>query len=121
MHVYPKTSQEIFDIVAKHLLTQNVKAMDGNGICMYRNDKGLKCAVGCLIPSEHYDPSIEKQTLYFLSHDAYINPKLKAFLKDNYGLLLSLQALHDYAEPKQWAQSLQYMAQEYSLTFNYAP
>ncbi len=46
------TKQEIFDKVATHLLTQNEKALNSVGGCVYRTDKGLKCAVGCLIPVE---------------------------------------------------------------------
>lgn len=35
------TNQEIYDKVAKHLLTQKKQCVDGNGDCQYRNEEGL--------------------------------------------------------------------------------
>lgn len=49
------TNEEIFEKVRTHLLTQNAKSMI-DGICLYRGPNGLKCAVGCLIEDEHFDP-----------------------------------------------------------------
>lgn len=45
----------------------NERLQDGTGParrakdahCMYRNEQGLRCAVGCLIPEEAYDPAAE--------------------------------------------------------------
>lgn len=57
------TRQEIFDRVVRHLLSQKQKAaiddVYGNTRCRYRTPDGLRCAVGCLIPDDAYDPSIE--------------------------------------------------------------
>lgn len=47
-------NQAIFNQVYTHLLTQNEKCEDENG-CAYRNEQGLKCAVGCLITDEVYE------------------------------------------------------------------
>lgn len=53
-------AQEIFDKVATHLIQQGEPAMDSNGDCVYRNDQGLKCAVGCLIPDDKYEGRFEQ-------------------------------------------------------------
>ena len=45
--------QEVFDKVAIHLLTQNAKALNSGGLCVYKTPNGLRCAVGCLIPDGH--------------------------------------------------------------------
>ncbi len=45
--------QEVFNKVATHLLTQNAKALDRGGLCVYETQLGLRCAVGCLIPDDH--------------------------------------------------------------------
>jgi len=54
--------QEVFNTVRKHLLKQNAKAETWGGSCRYRTAEGLKCAVGCLIASEHYHPDFEGLT-----------------------------------------------------------
>jgi hypothetical protein len=51
------TSQEVFDQVAYHLLTQNLKASSG-GICQYKFGK-LKYAAGCLISEDEYKEEFE--------------------------------------------------------------
>jgi len=57
--------QQIFDKVATHLFTQGRRATQfGPGRpnidkCVYRNDEGETCAIGCLIPADLYNPVIE--------------------------------------------------------------
>lgn len=59
-------TQEIFNTVATHLLTQNARSMgtapqmEGRG-CLYRGENGRMCAVGCLIKDEFYDPILENE------------------------------------------------------------
>lgn len=49
------TEQEVFDQVARHLLTQGAFARIGSaGRCVFRTSSGLKCAAGCLISDEEY-------------------------------------------------------------------
>lgn len=53
--------QETFDTIYKHLLDQGGKSVDRDtGICMYRGPNGTKCAIGCLIPDDKYDPKWER-------------------------------------------------------------
>jgi hypothetical protein len=53
------SEQEIFDRVAAHLLTQGVQAKNSQEDYLYRTNDGLKCAVGCLIDDDAYDPALE--------------------------------------------------------------
>lgn len=48
----------ILKTVTDHLVAQGGPAMSGHN-CVYRGESGSKCAVGCLIPDELYDPVIE--------------------------------------------------------------
>lgn len=51
-------NQEFFDKTATHLFTQGKQATDGQ-TCLYRTPDGLKCAIGCHIPDDKYDPKME--------------------------------------------------------------
>jgi hypothetical protein len=60
--------QAIFDKVKRHLLKQGCKSMedDKSAItrwCMYRGPRGLKCAIGALIPDDLYDPAMEMKSI----------------------------------------------------------
>lgn len=61
------TPKEIEDRIIEHLETQKKPAMDTSGykMCAYRSQEGLKCAVGCLISDEYYDPVAETAGLYY--------------------------------------------------------
>jgi hypothetical protein len=51
MRLSVTTNQEAFDNVVRHLSTMKERSMTPDGAsCAYRGDKGLKCAVGALIP-----------------------------------------------------------------------
>lgn len=52
------TKQEIYDTVCAHLAQQKRRAFE-NGSCRYRTSDGLKCAIGCLIPDDLYDPRMD--------------------------------------------------------------
>jgi hypothetical protein len=91
------TNQEIFDTVALHLIKQGKQSIDAaKGMCLYRGPNGLKCAVGCLIPDEVYDPSMEDECIKALinRYDAL------DFLEFNTLLLLELQIAHDKEPPE---------------------
>ena len=53
------TIEEINDTITNHLIKQTVQALNEKGQCSYLTTAGLKCAVGCLIKEEYYDPSFE--------------------------------------------------------------
>ena len=56
----PSDRQAAFEHVAMHLLRQGKKSLRW-GHCAYRGDDGLKCAVGCLISDEDYDPAMDNE------------------------------------------------------------
>ena len=58
-------SQQVYDTVAAHLLTQGRPAkivIKSVARCAYRDHQGFRCAVGCLIPDDRYDPAMESKT-----------------------------------------------------------
>lgn len=95
--------QEVFDHVARHLLTQGTAALmlagaeeDGtrDEICAYRGEGGCSCAVGILIHDSEYDESYEGGGLSSLLRMAKDTP-LAERLTPNYNLLSLLQGIHD--------------------------
>jgi hypothetical protein len=110
-----KTRQEIFNEIAIHLLTQNEKSTDSVR-CLYRGPRGLKCAVGGIIPDEVYEkwkdieisfPLVNGESIkldkgllvqFFppeLMEDLQIAETDKRFLQ-------ALQRIHDHNEPIRW-------------------
>ncbi len=92
------TDQEVFNKVKSHLLEQREVASSIMGECKYRIN-GLKCAIGCLIPNNLYDPDMETHLVRGLLE---LWPWLGAHLGNNIKLLESLQNVHDANEPKDW-------------------
>lgn len=116
--------QEIFDKVAKHLLTQNARSEDGES-CLYRSEDGLMCAVGCLIKDEHYSVALENQSVSHESVNHALN--LSGVETDSVTteMLEDLQTLHDGIHPlryderimsiDEWSLGLSYIAATYNL------
>lgn len=115
------TKQEIFDRVVNHLLTQNKRAVDytlGYPKCMYRTNEGLKCAVGCLIPDDAYDPRMEGYGIRQLyTFGAFLI--IQGFA-DHILFLEELQSVHDGYPPTEWKDLLEEVAKRYGLEWNYA-
>lgn len=104
----PETAQEVFDIVAKHLLTQNAKSSQSDKICQYRSSDGKVCAAGCLIPDEHYNPRIENCDWNELVDQYY-------FPKNHRNLIYDLQGIHDGCPVSFWKEKLKNLADDYKL------
>lgn len=110
--------QEIFDIVAKHLLTQNKPAMrtlTGNGgqatSCAYRAN-GLMCAIGCLLSDGEYNTHVEGLSVEELL------PALKIAAPFEIVFLLGdLQHVHDSHPSVTWGAQLKEVATRHNLTF----
>ena len=90
------TNEEIFEKVKTHLLTQNAKSMI-DGTCLYYGPNGLKCAVGCLIEDEHFDPEhngklVSDEVVLQMLHKSGIDAHGTGTLS----LLRKLQFLHDH-------------------------
>ncbi len=114
------TEQEIFDTVARHLLTQNAKSLlfpdpgleqDGT-MCAYRAPTGLRCAVGCLIPDELYDATMETCTVHALiTNFAAVGERFS----EHEDLLAALQSVHDNTEVEFWKMDLASVAEDFHL------
>lgn len=101
--------QEIFDTVARHLLTQMAKAVRGRSpaggpddSCMYRAPSGRKCAVGCLIPDSVYTPNIEGASVCATVEGQALFPEMHSILerlnlleRSKLKLIVELQDVHD--------------------------
>lgn len=116
------TSQQIFNKVATHLLTQKKKSLKKKSLkktrgadddaCLYRGPGGLKCAIGCLIPDSKYDECMENKIV----KDILLNyPELRPYLGANESLLEDLQAIHDTDEVKEWFNQLKKTAKDHGL------
>lgn len=92
--------QEVFNYVAKHLFTQGKQARVKNTLypdntkCAYRNEDGLKCAVGCLLDDEYYQPEMDQEKSSGIRNivSKYQFPQ---WVTDNLGLVSQLQSVHD--------------------------
>ena len=91
------TSQEVFDFVAHHLLTQNEKSIRGN-LCSYKAQKNLKCAAGCLISEDNYDTGFEGLGWNEVSN--------KLGMLNHCSLVADLQGLHDHTIVRKWKNEL---------------
>lgn len=90
------TEQEVFDQVATHLLKQNVQSRGGSkGYCVYKNQSGLKCAAGCLIGDDEYNPNFEDNSWGTLVTEGLVPDA-------HHKLIGELQTLHDNSGAEDW-------------------
>ncbi len=113
------TEQEIFNIVWLAMKKQGRRSINRRSSqipgsdcrCMYRGPGGLKCAVGCLLTDEEYDPEMEGKAVYEI--------ELPKRLKPHARLLSLLQASHDGAFLDFWLEfstCARAFAEEFGLT-----
>ena len=109
------TRQEMFDIAAKHLLTQRVRSVDPvTGSCRYRGSQGRMCAIGPMIPDEKYSPDMEGRGVG--SCDVWNAMGLDSGDRGNLMTLAhKLQDIHDASAPTAWPYMLLTLALEYNL------
>lgn len=122
------TNQEIFDKVAKHLLTQNKKSVisfpDESVCCVYRNPEGLRCAIGCLIPDEKYETYFENRPAdddAILAACGLEDGNEDILIRDLdfiTQLLLALQRVHDRYDPSRWKEELIEVAKNFGLNYS---
>jgi hypothetical protein len=113
----PSTEQEIFDIVANHLLTQGTQSLRldkfGDEQCVYRGTKITKCAAGILIPDEHYSKKLEEHSWLKLVE--------KGFAPYRFAFLISeLQSIHDMHKPIRWKEKLEELAKTQKLEWKFS-
>src|SRR5258708_26601482 len=106
------TKQEIFDTVKTHLLKQNARAISGIG-CVYRTDKGLKCAAGVLIKDEFYSPAFES---YSACHSIVQEALEKSGVsEDDILFVVELQRIHDFKEISDCQTVLSFVSTKHNL------
>lgn len=108
--------QAIYDRIKQHLLSQDGEAFHTSGNCAYHADDGKKCAVGCLIPDDKYQPSFEGLP--------YTGPEIKPILEEVIGrplqeddnkLLDALMYCHDNIRVALWDKELYAIASRQGL------
>lgn len=97
--------QVIFDTVVDHLFTQGRPAktiLNGALTCAYRGDDGTKCAVGCLLDDEQYDPDLEGNNVQDEAVQLALGLRVTDVLMSDelvqrrIDLLAALQHVHDW-------------------------
>jgi len=89
------TTEEVFEYIRHHLLTQMQKSKSDRGACFYRNEQGLKCAAGCLIPDDMYNPDFEYRRWSSLVIQKFVPA-------DHKQLILAMQHIHDKTPVSDW-------------------
>lgn len=101
-------SQEVFDHVANHLLTQKQKSLSqGSTFCRYRTLK-LRCAAGCLFTDDEYDKDFEGCSWLELADNGSVPKKHAA-------LIQQLQNIHDDIPVSSWKTKLNELAKKRKL------
>lgn len=107
--------QEIFNTVVTHLRKQNRQALSGNRCC-YKTPDGDKCAVGCLIPDEHFYPEMNDAGVVSALMWSIDFPIQLHWMRSHESLLKDLQKLHDCKLPDYWEEEFTNLAICYGLT-----
>jgi len=104
--------KQVFKRVATHLLKQNEVSTDGGGNqCMYKNGKGMFCAVGVLIDYEYYSWDLESLPADSVEVIKALNKSLDTKLtRKDTDLLICLQNIHDFASVDTWYEELEDLA-----------
>jgi hypothetical protein len=88
-------AQQAYETIRAHLIQQGRPATDPRtGSCFYRHE-GLKCAVGCLIDDDAYEPVMEDNTV----DDHKVRDALKTsgwdLTEGGFQVLRDMQCAHD--------------------------
>lgn len=112
-----RTKQEIFDAVVLHLRTQKDVSVMSGGVCAYRGNHGLKCAIGILIPDEVYLSKMEGLGIAYLIASDLLSPDLKEEFTHHQSLLSSLQGVHDAGALFYWEKDFKEIATKFGLQY----
>jgi len=120
------TRQSVLETVVNHLAVQKQKSAievrdpnygtSKNISCRYRGPKGLKCAVGAIIPDEIYDENWEGWCISGIIFPE--ESEIGIFSRDSYNtaFLQRLQCVHDNYPVWDWYNHFIQIAEEYSLS-----
>lgn len=112
------TEQEVFNQVARHLLTQQkVSFLTSHDMCAYRSPFGA-CAAGCLLADDEYTPEMEGKSWDQLALSGRVP-------NEHVELINVLQNLHDEGHDlmdqvpsnvfSEWRHRLEEVAEEFNL------
>jgi hypothetical protein len=109
--LHEATAQQVFDQAVTHLRTQGKRAVIHSNIggsrCRYRTSSGLKCAAGCFIADDEYDPEMEGRSFTSVLFPDTINKNL----------ICELQTVHDNFPPEDWEQQFERVAKQFNLIY----
>jgi hypothetical protein len=114
------TAQEVFETVARHLLTQGRQSINAKGHCAYRGAEGRMCAVGCLITDDEYAPVMDEGndgSVLGLQYKRLLPERLVGHVD----LLTDLQRLHDAGASGTWRERLTKLAHAHGLAMPVLP
>jgi len=112
---YCFTSKESKDIaydlatkITNHMLQQNERSGE-DGMCYYRSENGLKCAIGSIISDKHYTTDIEE----FVCSNCHVwnaisasNPQIESMGWGDQAMLeklfMKFQNVHDIIDVSHW-------------------
>ena len=112
--------KQIHTKVSKHLLKQGKRSERFEGAdntCLYRSDDGLMCAVGCLIPDDHYHCGLEDHDVDHPIVKSVLVDVLGANLDRKLDLLSRLQYIHDQVPVEDWSDTLEGLKKDYKGNF----
>lgn len=113
-------NQEIFDTIVSHMRTQKYSCMNA-GHCRYYDPKtGRKCAVGCLIPTEMYNPEMDElpQGTGILCNDLVKDALEKIGIEPSISLLSDMQVIHDGMYDSEWGMFQEEQCRDVALRYN---
>ena len=114
-----RLDQTVFNRVAAHLLAQGRPSLSAirRGVCAYRGEDGLRCAVGCLIDDAHYIEALEGYAVQLgdVLRAVKSSLGLQHLAPRTVDLLGDLQLLHVLTPPEEWREGLKELARQYEL------
>lgn len=110
-------AQDIFDVVAEHLLRQNMRCMNPQTLLVQWRYKHLSCAFGILFPLD-----IDERVFKYATVAAVLlhYPQLEKY-KPYQTLLIALQQIHDQQPALHWRRELGLCAQRFGLANTVLP
>jgi hypothetical protein len=141
----PRTNQEAFDNVWQHFVVENnpratiapedlpdeVKPEGGfedtdTPVCVYRGEGGKMCAIGCQLPDDLYEPSMECKPVVRLLKVLRARTRVGNYFGHvDTRLLTDLQGAHDWAigvlHGRDLAERLRDVAHHWGLTVPETP
>ncbi len=111
-------TQELFDKMSHHLLTQMDVSRNPDHTCAYRGEKYRMCAVGVLIKDELYKPSFEGEAADGDNVRSAVELSIGRTLDSKeLQMMRLLQHIHDYDNVCRWEAQLAMTAVNLGLAF----